>query len=151
MKRQAMRRAAAVAALCAVALCGGCSDNSGPEDASGTWEGSLSLRLADGTTMDGPLTLVLTQNNSFISGSMEWEPIGETQSLAGPLDGIDVTLRALFRCEKGFETTVLEGTIDGDSIDIDEASGLACTAGGTPSAVSDGSASLAHATDGVPF
>lgn len=150
MKRQAMRHVAAVV-LCAVALLGGCSDNSGPEDATGTWEGSLSLRLADAGAIDGAVTLVLTQDESFVSGGMEWAPIGETQSIAGPLEGIDITLRLLFRCEESFETTVLEGTIDGDTIDIDEASGNACTLGGTPTAVAGAAASLTRTTDGVPF
>ena len=151
MKRSAMRRAAAVGALCAAALLGGCGDKSGPQDLTGTWEGTLNLSLAGGGVLNGPLTLVLDQVESFASGGAQWTPIGEAQSIAGPLDGIYVTLRLLFRCEESFETTVLEGTIDGDEVRIDDASGRACTLGGTPFEVLDGSATLARTSDDRPL
>jgi hypothetical protein len=151
MKRSAMRRAAAVGALCAVALLGGCSDNSGPQDLSGTWGGSLTLRLAGGSAIDGGLTLVLDQADSFASGAAEWGPIGETQSIAGPLDGISVTLRLLFRCEESFETAVLEGTIDGDTVRIEEASGTACTLGGAPTEVEGGGGTFTRTSNDRPL
>ena len=151
MKRTAMRRAAAVAAVCAATLLGGCGDNSGPEDVSGAWEGSLTLNLAGGGALAGDLDLVLTQDDSFASGGLTWAPIGETLSVAGPIDGVDITLRILFRCEDTFETAVIEGRVDGDSIDIDEASGKACALDGAPVDVVDGSGSLTRASDGAPF
>ena len=150
MKRTAMRRAAAVAAISAMALLGGCSDNSDPQDVTGTWEGPLSLRLTGGTTLDGNLTLVLTQEADFASGALEWTPIGETQSVAGPIDGENVQLRLLFRCSKSVEATVLEGTVDGDTIDIDDASGSACTTGDDPIKVDGATGTFTRTTDGLP-
>jgi hypothetical protein len=151
MKQGAMRRAAAVGALCAAALLGGCNDNSGPQDLTGTWEGTLNLTLADGNALAGGLTLVLDQRSSFASGGAEWAPVGETQSISGPVDGISVTLRLVFRCDESFETTVLEGTVDGDTVRIEDASGRACTLGGLPMDVADGSATLTRSSDGQPL
>jgi hypothetical protein len=62
-----------------------------------------------------------------------------------------VSLLLDFRCAKTFETTVLSGTVSGDSIDIDSATGKACGLGGEPFAVSDAEASLTRTSDNQPL
>jgi hypothetical protein len=150
MKRGAMRNAVAVAALGAVALLGGCS-NSGPEDISGRWEGTLSLRFANSGALGGGLTLRLDQPHSFASGEAEWAPIGEVQSIAGPVEGIRVTLRMIFRCRQSFETTELTGTVAGSDLTLTGATGKACTLGGAPLLVEGADAVLARSLDEVPL
>lgn len=150
MTRRTMR-CAALAAACALALLGGCADNSGPQDVSGFWKGPLTLRVAGGLELGGELALQLQQNGDFASGGALWVPIGENQGIAGPVDTIYLTLRMVFRCEAKFETTVLEGTVSGDTITITDASGKACTLGGTPVVVEGANGSLARTRNGVPL
>lgn len=150
MTRMTMR-GAALAAACALALLGGCADNSGPQDVSGSWKGPLTLRVAGDLELGGELALQLDQNKSFASGGALWAPIGEPQGIAGPVDGIEVTLRLIFRCAESFETTVLVGEVSGDSIEYLGVSGTACRLGGQPRAVEGGSFSLTRTSDGAPL
>ena len=144
-------RCAALAAACALALFGGCADNSGPQDISGSWEGPFTLRLAGNLELGGDLALQLDQNGDFASGGALWAPIGEPQGVAGPVDGIEVTLRLIFRCNETFETTVLTGEVSGDSIDFLSVSGTACRLSGQPRAVESGSFSLTRTSDDRPL
>ena len=144
-------RGAALAAACALALLGGCADNSGPQDISGSWKGPLTLRVAGGLELGGELALQLEQNDDFASGGALWAPIGEPQGIAGPVDGIEVTLRLIFRCAESFETTVLVGEVSGDSIDFLSVSGTACRLNGNPRVVEGGDFSLTRTSDDVPL
>ncbi|HEY6001010.1 MAG TPA: hypothetical protein VI078_17135 [bacterium] len=140
-----------MAALGAVALLGGCGGNSGPEDLSGRWEGNLSLRFANGGALGGDLTLRLDQPHSFVAGEAEWTPIGEVQSIAGPVNGVKVSLRMIFRCRRTFETTELTGTVSGNELTFTNAAGRACTLGGAPALVETGEASLTRKLDELPL
>ena len=148
---RAMRGAAAVVMLAAGALVGGCADKTGSNDISGRWTGPLTITFSGRSELSGGMRLRLDQQGEFASGTAVWSPIGETQSIAGPVEGIEVSLLLDFRCAKTFETAVLSGTVSGDSIDIDNATGKACSLGGEPFAVTDADASLTRTSDGLPL
>jgi len=131
-------RGAVIALLCATAsLVGGCGGGgTTPEWVSGRWTGSLTLTYRDGAASFGALTLALDQEESFVSGMAEWTPEPDTLSIAGPVDGADLTLRLNFRCldpDSGLVRpvdTVLTATVDGATMEISGGSGLACPGGG---------------------
>lgn len=151
MAGKTIRGSALAVTLCAVALFCGCSSTTGRQDVSGSWKGTLALRFADGGEIAGVLNLTLDQGKLGASGLADWEPIGETQGIAGSVDGIELRLRLVFRCESSFETTLLAGRVSGDSITIDNATGSACRRNLRPRAVSGGSGSLTRTLDNVPL
>lgn len=132
-------RGAALALLLATAsLVGGCGGGGGTEAdwVPGNWSGSLTLSYQGGGTDFGAFSAALDQEESFVSGIAEWAPASDTLSIAGPIDGSDLTLRLNFRCID-IETdalrpfdAVLEATVDGDSMRISGGSGYACPGGG---------------------
>jgi len=146
-------RGTARAALCAAALfVGGCTSSStAPILLAGDWFGALSISYLNGGSNAGSLGVTFTQEESFVSGTAVWSPNGATQAIAGPIDGTDVTLLLHFRCLDLPEETTLTGSVEGATLVITGASGVACPNGGAPLTVSGASGSLTHTSDRVPL
>lgn len=153
-------RGAAIALLCATtSLIGGCGGggSSTPVVVAGRWAGTLNLSYLGGGASFGALSLVLDQEQSFVSGIAEWSPAKDTLSIAGPVDGAALTLRLNFRCldpDTGVgrpADTVLSATVDGETLLISGGSGLACPTGGEGVEVAGATGTLTRTSNASPL
>lgn len=153
MSRKRIRWTAAVAFFAAAALGGGCGDNkeTTPTDISGQWTGALTLSYIGALPDSGTLALSLDQTEDFASGWATWEPVRDTQSINGPIDGRSFSLRLHFSCENGTEVTILSGAFDKSTLTFSGASGRACVRGGSGDTVNGAAGTLRRTTDDKPL
>ena len=158
MSKRLFRGAAIAVCLAAAASIAGCGgDDANPAVFSGSWSGSLTLTYAGGGGSGGGVALSLGQDEDFVAGWADWDPIRERQSVTGPIDGTSIELWLHFRClDAEFDVprtqvAVITGSLDGNTLTFSGASGLACPGGGVPIEVTGGSGQVVRFSDAQPL
>ena len=88
-----------------------------PADLTGKWEGKVSGQREDGTALEDPVLLILTQNDTKITGSVGGHETDQHPITTGTMEGKKVSLVAKhengreYRLELTLEDDQLTGTV----------------------------------------